>query len=112
MNEQEALKLLDSSRDKIDQIDNQIIDLILERTSLAKDIGTAKKVLNIDVKNTEREDYIQQKIKKIAKENNIDQVGLLEIMDILMELNKSEQEKIFREVKHGQYKNIICKKDI
>lgn len=96
MNREEALKLLASSRDKIDQIDNQIIDLILERTSLAEDIGTAKKVLNTDIENTEREDYIQRKIKKLAKENDIDEISLLEIMEILMKLNKSEQERILR----------------
>ncbi|MEN6592375.1 MAG: chorismate mutase [Methanobacterium sp.] len=96
MNREEALELLTSSRDKIDQIDNQIIDLILERTSLAKDIGTAKKVLNTDIENTEREDYIQRKIKKLAKENDIDEISLLEIMEILMKLNKSEQERILR----------------
>jgi chorismate mutase len=96
VNREEALELLASSRDKIDQIDNQIIDLILERTSLAKDIGTAKKVLNTDIENTEREDYIQRKIKKLAKENDIDEISLLEIMEILMKLNKSEQERILR----------------
>lgn len=96
MNREEALELLASSRDKIDQIDDQIIDLILERTSLAKDIGTAKKVLNTDIENTEREDYIQRKIKKLAKENDIDEISLLEIMEILMKLNKSEQERILR----------------
>lgn len=94
MNKQEALHLLQTSRDKIDQIDDQIIELIAERTSLAGEIGTAKKVLNRDIKNTKREDYIQQKIKKIAKEKNIDENSILEIMDILMKLNKSEQEKI------------------
>ena len=94
MNKQEALNLLQTSRDKIDQIDEQIIYLIAERTSLAGEIGSAKKVLNKDVKNTEREDYIQQKIKKIAKEKNIDENSILKIMDILMKLNKSEQEKI------------------
>jgi chorismate mutase len=96
VNKQEALNLLQTSRDKIDQIDNQIIGLIAERTSLAGEIGNAKKVLNKDVENTEREDYIQQKIKKIAKQKNIDENSLLEIMDILMKLNKSEQEKIIR----------------
>ncbi len=96
MNREEALELLASSRDKIDQIDDRIIDLILERTSLAKDIGTAKKVLNTDIENTEREDYIQRKIKKLAKENDIDEISLLEIMEILMKLNKSEQERILR----------------
>lgn len=94
MNKQEALKILETSRDKIDHIDNQIIELIAERTSLAVEIGHSKKVLNKDIENTEREDYIQQKIKLIAKEKNIDENSLLEIMDILMKLNKSEQEKI------------------
>ena len=94
LNKQEALNLLQTSRDKIDQIDNQIIELITERTSLAEEIGNAKIVLNKDIKNTEREDYIQQKIKKLAKDKNIDENSLLEIMDILMKLNKSEQEKI------------------
>jgi chorismate mutase len=94
VNKQEALKILETSRDKIDHIDNQIIELIAERTSLAGAIGHSKKVLNKDIENTEREDYIQQKIKLIAKEKNIDENSLLEIMDILMKLNKSEQEKI------------------
>lgn len=96
MNKNKALELLSTSREKIDQIDNQIIDLIIERTSLAKDISTAKKVLNTDIENTEREDYIQRKIKKLAKDNDIDEISLLEIMDILMKLNKSEQERILK----------------
>lgn len=94
MNEDEAQELLATSRDKIDRIDEEIIDLILERTSLAKDIGTAKKVLNTDIENTEREDYIQEKIKKLAEKNNIDENSLLKIIDILMKLNKQEQEKV------------------
>ncbi|HOI71369.1 MAG TPA: chorismate mutase [Methanobacterium sp.] len=96
MNKNKAFELLSTSREKIDQIDNQIIDLIIERTSLAKDISTAKKVLNTDIENTEREDYIQRKIKKLAKDNDIDEISLLEIMDILMKLNKSEQERILK----------------
>jgi chorismate mutase len=96
VNKDEARKLLVTSREKIDLIDNQIIDLIIKRTSLAKDISIAKKVLNTDIKNTEREDYIQRKIKKLAKENDIDEISLLEIMDILIKLNKSEQERILR----------------
>ena len=96
MNKQEALDLLQVSRDEIDRIDAKIIQLVAERTSLAGEIGRAKKVLNTDIENTEREDYIRQKIKKIAKEKNIDQNSILDIMDILMKLNKTEQEKILR----------------
>ena len=94
MNKQEALYLLQISRDKIDRIDEEIIELIAVRTSLAGEIGKAKKVLNKDIENTEREDYIRQKIKNLAREKNIDQTSILEIMDILMNLNKTEQEKI------------------
>lgn len=96
MNKEDALKLLNSSREEIDQIDEEIIELITRRTALAKEIGNAKKVLNKDIENTEREDYIQEKIKKIAKKKKINETSLLKIMDILMELNKSEQEKILR----------------
>lgn len=96
MNKKEALELLEVSREMIDQIDDQIIALVLQRTSLAKDIGTAKQVLEKDIKNSEREDYIQDKVKRLAKENNIDEACLLKIMDILMHLNKFEQKKIVR----------------
>ena len=96
MNREEALKLLNDSREEIDEIDEQIIELIIKRTARAKEIGTAKKVLNKDIENTEREDYIQEKIKKIAKKKKINETSLLKIMDILIELNKSEQEKIVR----------------
>ena len=53
-------------------------------------------MLNTDIENTEREDYIERKIKKLAKDNDIDEISLLEIMDILMKLNKSEQERILK----------------
>lgn len=96
MNREEALKLLQDSREEIDEIDELIIELIIKRTAMAQEIGTAKKVLNRDIENTEREDYIQEKIKKIAKKKKINENSLLKIMDILMELNKSEQEKILR----------------
>ena len=50
MNKSEALKLLNNSRDKIDQIDDEIFNLIIKRTSLAKDIATAKMVLGKDIR--------------------------------------------------------------
>ncbi len=96
MNKSEALKLLIDSRDKIDQIDDEIINLIIKRTSLAKDIATAKMVLGKDIHDAKREVYIQDRIKTLAKKKNINEVSLTNIMDILTDLNKNEQEKIFR----------------
>ncbi len=96
MDKSEALKLLHNSRDKIDQIDDEIINLIQKRTSLAKDIATAKMVLDKNVKDKEREDYIQHKIREISREKNIDEISLQKIIKILTDLSKIEQEKILR----------------
>ena len=53
---------------KIDEFDDQIINLILERTSLAKDIITAKKILNKDLfKELDRAKAIELAIKKAKK---------------------------------------------
>ena len=96
MDKSEALKLLHDSRNKIDQIDDEIIDLIQKRTSLAKNIATAKIALNKNVEDKEREDYIQHKIREIAREKNIDEINLQKIIKILTDLSKVEQEKILR----------------
>lgn len=96
MNKSEALKLLTESRDKIDHIDDEILSLIITRTRLAVDVASAKIVLNRDIHDQDREDYIQDKIKNLAKKENIDEASLMKIMNILTGLNKREQEKICR----------------
>jgi chorismate mutase len=96
MNKKEAEIVLDNSRKKIDDIDDKIIDLIDERTALAYQIATAKNVLNKDIKDTEREEFIQEKIKKLAKEKNINEISLKQIINILTDLSIQEQKKILR----------------
>ena len=49
MDRAEALQLLESSRKKIDLLDEKIIKLIKERTSLATDIYQAKIVLGMKI---------------------------------------------------------------
>jgi Chorismate mutase len=95
----EALKVLQESRVAIDKIDEELIYLIEKRTSLAKDIASAKLALGIPIEDKKREDYIQDKIKNISKE--IDGDFINKIMKILMELNKKEQEKILRRNTNG-----------
>ncbi|MEL7671403.1 MULTISPECIES: chorismate mutase [Methanobacterium] len=99
MDKAEALKVLQESRVAIDKIDEELIYLIEKRTSLAKDIASAKLALGIPIEDKKREDYIQDKIKKISKE--IDGDFINKIMNILMELNKKEQEKILRRNTNG-----------
>ena len=101
MDRAEALKILHESRDKIDGIDEEIISLIKKRTSLAGDIVNAKLVLGMDIEDKKREDYIQDKTKKIAEQKKIDENCLKKIMKILTDLSKKEQEEILRRETNG-----------
>ena len=96
MDRAEALRILQGSRNKIDKIDEEIINLIAKRTSLAGDIINAKIVLNMEIEDKKREDYIQDKTKKIAEKNKIDESYVKKIMKILTDLSKKEQEEILR----------------
>ncbi|BDH79200.1 chorismate mutase [Methanothermobacter tenebrarum] len=96
MKKSEAMKLLKESREKIDLIDEKILNLISERTSLARKIIKAKIALNMDIWDPAREKQIEEKTRKIARENKIDEGKLIKIMRILTELNKMEQEQILR----------------
>ncbi|KZX17389.1 chorismate mutase [Methanobrevibacter cuticularis] len=97
-NEKEAKKLLKKSRTRIDEIDNELIDLIHERTSLAGDIVSSKIFLGMDIFDEKREKIIHDKILKIAKEKNIDENILSRIMNTLRDLSKVEQNKYKEEI--------------
>jgi chorismate mutase len=96
MDRAEALKLLHDSRREIDKLDEEIIKLIKLRTSLAVKIARAKKVLDLDIEDKEREEYIQHKIRELAREQEIDKNSLTQIIKILTDLSKQEQQKILR----------------
>lgn len=93
MDKFEAEKLLNDSRKKIDEFDDQIINLILERTSLAKDIITAKKILNKDLFDSSREEVIHNKIRNVVADKEINTEKVLEIFDLLADISKEEQKK-------------------
>jgi len=93
---EEALRLLQISRTKIDEMDKLLIDLIEKRTLLARDILSAKLILGIEIEDKKREEFIHNKIKDIAREKNIDEVSLTRIIKILTDMSKEEQKKILR----------------
>ena len=55
-NEEEAQNVLQASRKRIDEIDNDLVNLISERTSLAKDIVSAKVFLGMEIYDKSREE--------------------------------------------------------
>ena len=93
MDKFEAEKLLNDSRKKIDEFDDQIINLILERTSLAKDIITAKKILNKDLFDSSREEVIHNKIRNAVADKEINTEKVLEIFDLLADIRKKKKKK-------------------
>ena len=93
MNKIEAEKLLNESREKLDVIDEKLINLILERTSLAGDIASSKKVLNKDLTDPKRENIIHDRISKLIEDKDINEEYVFEIFNILFKMSKEEQKK-------------------
>ena len=102
-NEEEAENLLKKSRIRIDEIDNELFDLISQRTSLAKDIVLSKEYLGMSIYDKEREEEVHRKIKELALENDLDVDIIDQIVNMLTILSKDEQKKILRRNVNGQY---------
>ena len=96
-NKQEAENLLKESRNRIDEIDNEIFDLISQRTSLSKDIALSKDYLGMPIYDRSREDAIHDKVDGICEELGLDVDIISQIVDMLTILSKNEQNKILKE---------------
>ena len=95
-NKEEAENLLKESRNRIDEIDNDLFDLICQRTSIAKDVVLAKDYLGMPIYDKTREDAIYAKIEKLSEENDIDVEIIDQIVNMLTILSKNEQKEILR----------------
>lgn len=93
---QEAEDLLKKSRNRIDEIDNELFDLIYQRTSIAKDIALSKEYLGMPVFDKNREDIVYKKIDDLCNDLGLDVEIINQIVNMLTILNKNEQEKILR----------------
>ena len=120
-NEEEAQDILEKSRKRIDEIDNDLVNLISERTSLARSIVLAKVIdndlvnlisertslarsivlakvfLGMEIYDKSREAQVHAKVNKLAEDLNIDNDILSDIMDMLTTLSKNKQREILEE---------------
>ena len=96
-NTEEAEVLLEKSRKRIDEIDNELCDLISERTSLARDIVFSKQYLGMPIYDESREKVVHEKIEKLAREKDLDVDIIDQIVNMLTILSKNEQKKIIKE---------------
>jgi len=58
MTPEEARRLLEDSRAKIDSLDRKLVDLLNERTRMAAEIGQAKSVLEMQILEPRREESV------------------------------------------------------
>ena len=64
---------IDNLRDKIDEITLEMIKLLKKRTVIAKEIGTIKKDLGMNVTDEKREDSLRSKVGTLCSEIGIDE---------------------------------------
>ncbi len=95
-NKSDAENLLKKSRNSIDEIDNELFNLIYQRTLFAADIARAKDYLGIPIYDKNREDAIHVKVKKLSEQSGIDSEITDQIVNMLTTLSKNEQNKILR----------------
>jgi len=58
MNNEDALKILADCRDRIDEVDLKILDLLNQRTRVVVEIGRVKQILSMPIYEPKREDDV------------------------------------------------------
>jgi len=69
MNKVDQIKQL---RNKIDDVDNQILVLLQQRVEICKTIGSLKKKFNMAVQDSSRENYVYRRVKTKADDLGLD----------------------------------------
>ncbi|HEY1759618.1 MAG TPA: chorismate mutase [Bryobacteraceae bacterium] len=62
MNKDEAVRLLADSREKIDALDRQLVELLNRRTLIVEDIGRAKEAAGLPIYEPTREDAVYRNV--------------------------------------------------
>jgi aspartate aminotransferase len=75
---------INNLRDKIDKITFDIIRLLKERNSIAKEIGNLKNNLGIGVTNEERENQLRAKVLSLCKEIDLDEKAAMTMLNFLL----------------------------
>jgi chorismate mutase len=81
-------------RVKIEKIDAHIIDLIEQRTGLAKDVLVAKKAEGKSINDVEQNKVVLERVSNLATERGLDGEEVKRIFDILIKMNIERQHEL------------------
>jgi chorismate mutase len=90
---------LETLREEINRIDENIVGLLSKRMELAKKIATLKKEKGIPVEDRDRERTLFLKLENEARRNNIDENFVSEIFGMIISHSKNIQNNILEEQK-------------
>ncbi|MDI6888667.1 MAG: chorismate mutase [Methanocellales archaeon] len=81
-------------REKIQNIDDQIVELIAQRTNLAEDVLEEKKKEGIGIDDEEQREIVLNRMVEAATERNLDAGAVKQIYEILIEMNVERQREL------------------
>ncbi len=79
---------IEKYRRKIDNIDEQIVKLIADRTRIAEAIGNVKRNAGLRVTDKDREAWVLAHIKQIAIRQNINSMDVEKIYRLIIDIAK------------------------
>ncbi len=81
-------------RAKIEKLDSQILNLIEQRTALAKDVLEAKKAEGKPINDVEQSKLVMDRVANIATEKGLDGEEVKRIFEILIKMNIERQHEM------------------
>lgn len=81
-------------RAKIEKIDAQILNLIDQRTSLAKDVLDAKKAEGKPINDIDQNKVVLERVANLATERGMDGEEIKKIFEILIRMNIERQHEM------------------
>jgi chorismate mutase / prephenate dehydratase len=82
---------LEELRREIDKTDAEILNLIVRRTKISEQIGIEKKNLGVQVRNPEREKKVIERIRSLARENQLNEFDIEAVFRQLILTSSSVQ---------------------
>jgi len=90
----EKMKEIKQLREKLDEIDIEILELLMERMDIVKRIGLIKKRQNLPIIDKNREEEVYDNATKFALKHDLDNIQIKSIFREIVILSKKVQNEL------------------
>ncbi len=81
-------------RARIEKLDNRILELIAERTGLARDVLEAKRAAKVPINDVDQNKVVLERVANVATERGLDGEDVKKIFEILIRMNIDRQHEL------------------